>query len=66
MYLVGLRVTQTTYFSPLTHAKQLTSVAFCDTTAGIGRNESVTDITTDGRIDRWNLDNAIFVGKRKQ
>ena len=29
----GLRVSQTTHFSLLTHAKQLSSVTFCDTTA---------------------------------
>ena len=38
----GLRVTQTTYFSLLTHAKQLSLVILCDTTAGIGKNGSVT------------------------
>ena len=31
-----LKVTQTTYFSLLTHAKHLSLVKFCDTTAGIG------------------------------
>ena len=43
----GLRVTQTTYFSLLTHVKQLSSVTFCDTTAGIGKNGSVTDEQMD-------------------
>ena len=32
----GLRVTQNAYFSLITHTKQLLSVIFCDTTAGIG------------------------------
>ena len=45
----GLRVTQTTHFSLLTHAKQLSLVTFCDTTAGI-RNENVTN-TTEGQTD---------------
>ena len=31
----------------LTHAKQLSSVTSCDTTAGIGKNGSVTDVQTD-------------------
>ena len=47
----GLRVTQTTYFSLLTHAKQLSLVTFCETTAGIGKNESVTDLRTEGQAD---------------
>ena len=34
--LRGLRVTQNAYFSLLTHIKQLLSVMFCNTTAGIG------------------------------
>ena len=34
----GLKVTQTTYFSLLTHAKQLSLVRFCETTAGIQKN----------------------------
>ena len=33
-----LRVTQTTYFSLSTYAKQHLLVALCDTTAGIGKN----------------------------
>ena len=37
-------MTQTTYFSLSTHAKQLSLVTFCETTAGIGKNESVTDV----------------------
>ena len=44
----GLRVTQTTYFSLLTHAKQLSIVTFCDTTAEIGKNGNVTYRCTDG------------------
>ena len=51
MDLRVLRVTQTTYFSLLTHAKQLSLVTFCETTAGIGKNENVTDRQTDGRTD---------------
>ena len=47
----GLRVTQTTYFSLLTHVKQLSSVTFCDTTAGIGKNGSVTYGRRDGQTD---------------
>ena len=52
----NLRVAQTTYFSLITHAKQLSSVTLCETTAGIGKNGSVTDrrtyVRTDGRKDR--------------
>ena len=51
MDLRGLRVTQTTYFSLLTHVKQLSSVTFCDTTAGIGKKESVTYGRMDGRTE---------------
>ena len=51
----GLRVTQTTYFSLLTHAKQLSFVTLCDTTAGIGKNGSVTYVRlyrrTEGRTE---------------
>ena len=47
----GLRVTQTTYFSLLTHAKQLSSVTFCEKTAGIEKNASVTDARTEGQTD---------------
>ena len=43
----GLRVTQDAYFSLLTHAKQLSLVALCDTTAGIGKNGSVTSVRTN-------------------
>ena len=42
-----LRVTQTIYFSILTHAKQLLIVTLCETTAGNGKNLSVTDGQTD-------------------
>ena len=51
----GLRVTQTIYFSHLTHAKQLSLVTFCETTAGIGKKMKVRQ--TYGRTDRrevWN------------
>ena len=47
----GLRVTQTTYFSLLTHAKHLSLETFCETTAGIGKKESVTDGRTEGQTD---------------
>ena len=51
-----LREIQTTYFSLLTHAKQLSLVTLCDTTAGIGKNGHVTyvhtDVRMDGRTDR--------------
>ena len=40
------------YVSLLTHAKQLSLVTFCETTAGIGKNGSVTYGRTDGRMDR--------------
>ena len=46
MYPRDLRVTQTPYFSFLTHAKQHTFVTFCDTTAGIGKKWKC-----DGRED---------------
>ena len=51
----GLKVTPTTYFSLLTDAKHLSLVTFCETTAGIGKNGSVTyirtDVCTEGQID---------------
>ena len=50
----GLRVTQTTYFSLLTHARQLSLVTFCDTTAGIGKkwkSDVRTDIQAEGQAD---------------
>ena len=47
----GLRVTQTTYFSFLTHAKQLLLVTFCETTVGNWKNESVTYGRTYGQTD---------------
>ena len=47
----GLRVTQTTYFLLLTHANQLSSVTFCEMTVEIGKNESVTERQTDGRME---------------
>ena len=50
----GLRVTQTTYFSLLTHTKQLSLVTFCETTAGIGKKRKCdgrTDVHTDGRTE---------------
>ena len=47
----GLKVTQTTYFSFLTHAKHLSLVTFCETTVGIGKNGSVTDVRTYGQRD---------------
>ena len=51
MELKGLRVTQTTYFSLLTHAKQLSFVTFCDATADLERNGSVTNGQTEGQTD---------------
>ena len=42
----GLKVPQTTYFSLLTHAKQLSLVIFCDTTAGI-KTENVMNVLKD-------------------
>ena len=51
----GLKVTQTTYFSLSTHAKQLSLVILCDTTAGFRKNGSVTngrtDVRTEGQTD---------------
>ena len=47
----GLRVTHTSYFSLLTHAKQLSLVTLSDMTTGIGNNGSVTDERTDRRTD---------------
>ena len=47
----GPRVTQTIHFSLLTHAKHLSLVTLCDTTAGIGKNGSVTYIRTEGETD---------------
>ena len=47
---MGLRVTQTTYFSLLTHAKQLSSMTVCDTTTEIGKKWKC-DIRTDERTE---------------
>ena len=47
----GLKVTQTTYFSLLTHAKHLSLVTFCEKTAGIEKNARVTDARTEGQTD---------------
>ena len=50
----GLRVSQTTHFSLLTHAKQLSSVTFCDTTAGRRKKwkcDGRTDVRTEGRTE---------------
>ena len=49
----GSRVTQTKYFSLLTHVKQLSLVTLCDTTAGIGKNGTVTMtyVRTEGQTD---------------
>ena len=54
----GVWVTQTTYFSLLTHAKHLSLVTFCETTAGIGkkwkcdvRTYGRTDVRTEGQTD---------------
>ena len=57
---MGLRLTQTTCFSISTHAKQLSLVTFCETTAGIRKKwkcDVRTDVRTYGRTDRrevWN------------
>ena len=52
---MSLRVTQTTYFSLLTHAKQLSLVILCDTIAGFRKNGSVTEgrtnLRTEGQTD---------------
>ena len=50
MDLRGLKVTQTTYFSLLTHTKHLSLVTFCETTAGIGK-KWMFDVRTDGRTE---------------
>ena len=50
----GLRVTQTTYFSLLTHAKQLSLGTFCEPRAGIGKKlkfDGRTDGRTEGQTD---------------
>ena len=55
----GVKVTQDSYFSLLTHTKQLLLVTFCGTLAGIevsfGRTEPRTEPrnhgTTDGQTD---------------
>ena len=47
---VSLRMTQNTYFSLLTHTKQLSLVTFCDTTAGIGKKWKC-DVRTDRRME---------------
>ena len=47
----SLRVTQSAYFSLMTHTKQLLLVTACDTTARIGASFR-TDARTDGRKDR--------------
>ena len=44
-------MTQTTYFSILIHAKQLSLMTLSDKTAGNGKNGSVTDGWTDGPMD---------------
>ena len=49
MDLRDLRVTQTTCFILLTHAKQLSLVTFCETTAGIGKKMKVR--RTEGQTD---------------
>ena len=45
-----MRVTQDTYFSLLTHTKQLLLVTFCHTAAGIGGSFR-THERTDGRME---------------
>ena len=46
----GLKVPQITYFSLLTHAKHLSLVTFCETTAGIGKKWK-RDGHTEGQTD---------------
>ena len=46
----GFRVTQTTYFSLLTHAKYLSFVTFCEMPAGIGKKWKC-DVRTEGQTD---------------
>ena len=46
----GLKVTQTTYFSLLTHAKHLSLVTFCETPAGIGK-KCKCDVRTELQTD---------------
>ena len=48
----SLRVTQTAYFSLMTHTKQLLLVTFCYTTAGIGASFQTHGQTEDKRTDR--------------
>ena len=45
----GVRVTKTTYFSLLAHAKQLSLVKFGDRTAGIGKRKC--DVRTEGQTE---------------
>ena len=47
----GLRVTQNAYFSLITHTKQLLSVKFCDTIAGIGSVTGRKDRRTDMKVE---------------
>ena len=39
------------HLTAVTHTKQLILVTLCDTTARIGKNESVTYVRTDRRMD---------------
>ena len=43
MGLMSLKVTQTTYYSLLTHAKELSLMTFYDTTSGSRKNGKVMD-----------------------
>ena len=58
MNLKGLRVTKNSQFSLLTHTKQLWSVTFFDTAAGIGNSEMGSDANTNAiwtdRREGWN------------
>ena len=47
----GLRVTQTSHFSRLTHVKQLSLMTLCYTAAGIGKHGSVMYGRTEGQTD---------------
>ena len=55
----GLKVTQTTYFSLLTHAKHLSLVTFCETTAGIGKKWKCDVRTHKGRLSQFFVHSAI-------
>ena len=58
----GLKVDQNAYFLLVTHTKQLLLVTFCDTTAGIRKDGSVTHRRTDRRMERQTvMKSEIFI-----